>query len=35
MINSKLSSQREASRDYIKKLKEDIVDLKAKMKQAW
>jgi hypothetical protein len=33
--NSKLAIQLEASQAYIKKLKEEIVDLKANMKPVW
>jgi protease II len=33
--NSKLTTQLEASRAYIKKFKEEITDLKAKMKPEW
>jgi uncharacterized protein YukE len=33
--NSKLATQLEASQPYIKKLKDEMADLKAKIKSAW
>jgi hypothetical protein len=34
-INAKLPAQLEASQAYVKKLKDDISDLKMKIKPAW